>query len=189
MIQMASLSTKSKWNIKITHASPCLYCGWDLPYGNDCAICRKSIMELSAKATDRSVCAPVIGKCRHVFHKDCIIGWISNGNRKCPICKKRWEVKQINELSQQEQKNEDFLNNFNKLLQGIPDYIREELQKILKDMKENENSQEKLIMIEKMIQDMISVRNNSENVEESINNSDDDMPELESDNGNVEELN
>lgn len=26
-------------------------------------------------------------ECRHVYHKDCILKWISTGKRKCPVCR------------------------------------------------------------------------------------------------------
>ena len=25
--------------------------------------------------------------CRHVYHKDCILKWISTGKKKCPVCR------------------------------------------------------------------------------------------------------
>lgn len=32
-----------------------------------------------------------LGKCRHAFHKDCILPWLSKGKKRCPICR-NWFV-------------------------------------------------------------------------------------------------
>ena len=96
---MAKVSTQLKtWNITFETVRPKFYWEWKLPYGNSCAICRNSVMELSAKTNDRTVCAPVVGVCGHTFHKDCITSWINTrNNNKCPVCKQNWQIKKIEE--------------------------------------------------------------------------------------------
>ena len=194
---MATLSTtKNTWNVTFEVIKPQHRWQWKLPYGTNCAICRKSIMELSAEAKERTVCAPVQGICGHTFHKDCITSWLKN-NRKCPICKRTWQVKQLQTV--QDKKDKDFLNNFSNLLNDLPEYIRNEIKNILNNMKDNENSEDKKNMIERMIRDMLNIANQSE--EESITDNeivttnentetDDDMPELQSVSENeMEEVN
>jgi hypothetical protein len=199
--KMATLSTKSNtWNITFEVIKPKYNWEWKLPYGTNCAICRKSIMELSAEANDRTICAPVKGVCGHTFHKDCITSWLKN-NRKCPICKRPWKIQQIKSINTDE--NKTFLNNIQNLLKGIPGDFRKEINEILNNLKDNEDSVEKKKIIEKMI--AISTMQNSMNQsnEESITDNetiqtiisnaisnvedennddddDDDMPELES---------
>ena len=195
---MASLSSETKWNFDFDHkVAPKLFWEWDLPYGNDCAICRKSIMELSAKAPDRSTCAPVIGKCGHAFHKDCIKEWIKNRNHKCPICKKRWEIKQIKELNPDLKEKNNFLNNMSNLLKDIPDDIRKEITTIFKSLDLSELNEDKKEIIEQLIKiayQKVS-EDSSSNLEESVHSSSniteeehifDDMPELESANSDDE---
>jgi hypothetical protein len=45
---------------------------------NDCAICIEPLND------GRDVC--INQNCGHVFHCNCITGWINGGNRKCPLC-------------------------------------------------------------------------------------------------------
>ena len=37
----------------------------------------------------------IIGKCGHMFHKDCMDSWLSRGNTICPIDKVTWEEYRI----------------------------------------------------------------------------------------------
>ena len=46
----------------------------------ECAVCLERIESDDLKT----------GKCGHNFHQDCIDEWCSQGNKKCPICRKKF---------------------------------------------------------------------------------------------------
>lgn len=65
-------------------------------YENACAVC---IEEFESHAPDDEV---LILPCRHKFHADCIIPWLTERQAHCPLCK--FDVMQyINEQPQEEQ--------------------------------------------------------------------------------------
>jgi hypothetical protein len=66
----------------------------------ECAFCKRSLYEYSyniitdnkSLLNDNKV---IIGKCGHMFHKDCMDSWIKCGNTICPIDKVTWEEYRI----------------------------------------------------------------------------------------------
>ena len=66
----------------------------------ECAFCKRDITEYSYNVitdnkslfNDNSI---IIGKCGHIFHKDCMDKWIECGNIICPIDKLNWEPYRI----------------------------------------------------------------------------------------------
>jgi hypothetical protein len=66
----------------------------------ECAFCKRSLYEYSyniitdnkSLLNDNKV---IIGKCGHMFHKDCMDSWIKCGNTICPIDKVTWEEHRI----------------------------------------------------------------------------------------------
>ena len=70
---------------------------WAFNVVNDtCAICRNNIMDKSIHCTvgsnDPNTCLPVMGKCGHCYHSDCINFWLNTRN-VCPLCNQKWEYK------------------------------------------------------------------------------------------------
>jgi hypothetical protein len=62
------------------------------PYLNDiCAICQENILLRCGECQKTTqACSTVTGKCKHIFHKDCISRWINQTDR-CPIDNKKFE--------------------------------------------------------------------------------------------------
>ena len=66
----------------------------------ECAFCKRDITEYSYNVitdnkslfNDNNI---IIGKCGHIFHKDCMDKWIECGNIICPIDKLNWEQYRI----------------------------------------------------------------------------------------------
>lgn len=66
----------------------------------ECAFCKRDITEYSYNViTDNKSLfnhnSIIIGKCGHIFHKDCMDKWIECGNMICPIDKVNWEAYRI----------------------------------------------------------------------------------------------
>jgi hypothetical protein len=61
-------------------------------YLNDiCAICQENIIMRCGKCQNTSnTCNTIIGKCKHIFHNDCLKEWLQKNN-KCPIDNKKFE--------------------------------------------------------------------------------------------------
>lgn len=56
-----------------------------------CAICQENILFRCGECQrTTNQCHTVMGKCRHIFHKDCLTRWLNN-NEKCPIDNKKFE--------------------------------------------------------------------------------------------------
>jgi hypothetical protein len=56
-------------------------------YGPCCAICLNGFQE------GQLVCESKNGTCQHVFHKDCMIGWLTTkAHDECPICRAKYLV-------------------------------------------------------------------------------------------------
>jgi hypothetical protein len=56
-----------------------------------CPICQENILLRCGecqKTTNQ--CNTIIGKCKHIFHKDCLYKWLST-NPKCPIDNQKFE--------------------------------------------------------------------------------------------------
>ena len=66
----------------------------------ECAFCKRNLYEYSyniitdnkSLLNDNKI---VIGKCGHMFHKDCMDSWVKCGNMICPIDKVTWEEHRI----------------------------------------------------------------------------------------------
>ena len=66
----------------------------------ECAFCKRNLYEYSyniitdnkSLLNDNKV---IIGKCGHMFHKDCMDSWLKCGNAICPIDKVTWEEYRI----------------------------------------------------------------------------------------------
>jgi hypothetical protein len=66
----------------------------------ECAFCKRNLYEYSyniitnnkSLLNDNKV---IIGKCGHMFHKDCMDSWLKCGNTICPIDKVTWEEYRI----------------------------------------------------------------------------------------------
>ena len=66
----------------------------------ECAFCKRNLYDYSyniitdnkSLLNDNKV---IIGKCGHMFHKDCMDSWLSHGNTICPIDKVTWEEYRI----------------------------------------------------------------------------------------------
>lgn len=66
----------------------------------ECAFCKRNLYDCSyniitdnkSLLNDNKV---IIGKCGHMFHKDCMDSWLSHGNTICPIDKVTWEEYRI----------------------------------------------------------------------------------------------
>jgi ferredoxin len=66
----------------------------------ECAFCKRNLYEYSYNIitdnkrllNDNKV---IIGKCGHMFHKDCMDSWLKCGNTICPIDKVTWEEYRI----------------------------------------------------------------------------------------------
>ena len=66
----------------------------------ECAFCKRNFYEYSyniitdnkSLLNDNKV---IIGKCGHMFHKDCMDSWLKCGNAICPIDKVTWEEYRI----------------------------------------------------------------------------------------------
>ncbi len=66
----------------------------------ECAFCKRSLYDYSYNViTDNKSLLNdnkiIIGKCGHMFHKDCMDSWIKCGNSICPIDKVAWEEYRI----------------------------------------------------------------------------------------------
>ena len=176
---MAKVSTQESktWNITFETVRPKFHWEWKLPYGNSCAICRNSVMELSAKTNDRTVCAPVVGVCGHTFHKDCITSWINTRhNTKCPVCKQNWQIKKIQEKKKEdedcfEKKTKQIMEKINSLVNNSDNLdisiTQESIQAMISNVLTNQSTQ--------------TNENNFDSMPELESvDSNDDMPELES---------
>ena len=171
---MAKVSTQESktWNITFETVRPKFHWEWKLPYGNSCAICRNSVMELSAKTNDRTVCAPVVGVCGHTFHKDCITSWINTRhNTKCPVCKQNWQIKKIEE---KKDKKED------------KDCLEKKTKQIMEKINSLVNNSDNLDIpithesIQSLISNVLTNQSTQTNENNSDSNDFDSMPELES---------
>ena len=66
----------------------------------ECAFCKRNLYDYSyniitdnkSLLNDNKV---IIGKCGHMFHKDCMDSWLKCGNAICPIDKVTWEEYRI----------------------------------------------------------------------------------------------
>lgn len=55
-----------------------------------CAICLSSFQD------HQLVCESNNGSCQHIFHKDCMIGWLTTKqNEGCPICRQNYLLKPV----------------------------------------------------------------------------------------------
>lgn len=66
----------------------------------ECAFCKRNLYEYSYNViTDNKSLLNdnkiAIGKCGHMFHKDCMDSWLKCGNTICPIDKVTWEEHRI----------------------------------------------------------------------------------------------
>jgi hypothetical protein len=66
----------------------------------ECAFCKRNLYEYSYNiiTDNKSILNDnkvIIGKCGHMFHKDCMDSWLKHGNTICPIDKVTWEEYRI----------------------------------------------------------------------------------------------
>ena len=61
-------------------------------YLNDiCAICQENIIMRCGECQKTvNPCHTTMGKCKHIFHKDCLNRWLRQNNR-CPIDNQKFE--------------------------------------------------------------------------------------------------
>lgn len=59
---------------------------------NQCTICKQHIMAptINLKNKNTLSCSVTMGKCKHLFHTDCINNHIKTGNIVCPIDMTPW---------------------------------------------------------------------------------------------------
>jgi hypothetical protein len=77
-------------NIKIIGVS-----SYNLPYNEDCTICRNNLNINSIYNQDKGIDSKIaIGICGHSYHEECINGWI-NVNTTCPICVNQWKTNKV----------------------------------------------------------------------------------------------
>mmetsp|Transcript_10605 Transcript_10605/g.65411 ORF Transcript_10605/g.65411 Transcript_10605/m.65411 type:complete len:96 (+) Transcript_10605:156-443(+) len=73
---------------------------WTWNAGDDvCGICRAPYDACPPEAKFPGDDSPVVwGQCTHAFHLQCINKWLgSQAEQKCPICRRDWEFKGMNE--------------------------------------------------------------------------------------------
>ena len=183
---MAKVSTqKSKtWNITFETVRPKIYWEWKLPYGNCCAICRNSVMELSAKTNDRTVCAPVVGVCGHTFHKDCITSWVNTKKiNECPICKQYWQIKKIEEKKDSLEKKKEIMEQIKSLVNSSDNLNTPLTQESIQSMISHIITGD-----EEILSQSTQTNFNNENNLDLNNSNNDSVPELESDTDSMPEL-
>ncbi|ARF09149.1 RING-H2 zinc finger [Catovirus CTV1] len=62
---------------------------------NMCHLCKKHIMSPILVSKDNLNCSITEGKCKHLFHTECIDKHIKAGNTLCPIDMTPWNVDHI----------------------------------------------------------------------------------------------
>lgn len=91
---MTSFVTVKKWN-------PVFVWGYNTQT-DICSICKNSLTEKSPNSlTDKKFqnqkSIIIQGKCKHVYHNDCIESWRTQGSNSCPECSTPWitEIKNL----------------------------------------------------------------------------------------------
>lgn len=88
---MKNHMSKSRFNIsniKIMTSSR-----FNIPFSDECSICRCNVNEDSPQFKSRGLTSTVIiGECGHAFHEECINGWLKI-NSICPFCSEKWVTK------------------------------------------------------------------------------------------------
>ncbi|KAL3521719.1 hypothetical protein ACH5RR_019868 [Cinchona calisaya] len=51
-----------------------------------CAVCLENYY-MEARSDDEKVMIRRLHNCRHVFHKECLDGWVQRGHVTCPVCR------------------------------------------------------------------------------------------------------
>lgn len=91
------MSNTKKLPIKITNMN--LVATWEFNADSrQCTICKKlliapSPVELTSKAKQVVVDGKiVVGKCKHMFHKECMDSYLKSGSVSCPTDGTPWQV-------------------------------------------------------------------------------------------------
>lgn len=78
-----------------------LVVGWQLSDGEECAICKKSLLgpsphDINVTSKYFTIDNEIVrGDCKHLFHKQCITDFINGGNSSCPIDYSPWSTDKI----------------------------------------------------------------------------------------------
>lgn len=68
---------------------------FNVPFGDECTICRCNVNEDSPQYKSKGLCSKVlVGECGHAFHEECIRGWLKiRDDPTCPFCSQKWSSK------------------------------------------------------------------------------------------------
>mmetsp|Transcript_22540 Transcript_22540/g.44621 ORF Transcript_22540/g.44621 Transcript_22540/m.44621 type:complete len:101 (+) Transcript_22540:324-626(+) len=70
---------------------------WDAKSDAECSICQSPLEACCPECTKPGEdCAPVWGRCNHIFHMHCIWHWLKKraDHPQCPNCRSEWEFRQ-----------------------------------------------------------------------------------------------
>ncbi|VVU94321.1 RING-H2 zinc finger domain [seawater metagenome] len=87
---------------------------WAWTTQNDCCpICRNSVNEESIVTENDPDCTShvVVGLCGHAFHYECINKWVTTSSNVCPLCNAPWQYQSKLDSSDFEPTNKENITN------------------------------------------------------------------------------